>query len=174
MKSLRKSPLLGLWSLSAFSLSLFSFGTHAVPHEDLVESLPLFGEPPTPMYSGFLDATEGCDTTVNGEYCKLHYWLAAAEGDSCFCDDSKPVILWLNGGPGSSSVVGFLQEMGPLLINAKGDGLMQNPYAWTKVAHLFILESPVGVGFSHCQAQEDPDKTCVNTDKFTASPLVLD
>jgi len=52
-------------------------------------------------------------------------------------------VLWLNGGPGSSSILGMLQEMGPLLINATG-GLMANPYAWTKQANLLVLESPAG------------------------------
>jgi len=130
-----------------------------------VASLPLLGHPPpTPQYSGYLDATAGCDTTVNGNTCQIHYWMALAEGDDW---ESKPVVLFLNGGPGASSLVGFLQEVGPLLINATG-GLMENPYSWNKVANLFVLESPVGVGFSYCAAQKEGG-LCRNTDKFTAS-----
>ena len=52
------------------------------------------------------------------------------------------MILWLNGGPGSSSLIGWLEENGPLLINATG-GLMKNPYAWTKVGHLLAIEQPL-------------------------------
>ena len=135
----------------------------AAPKKDLVVSLPSFGPPPTIQYSGFLDGTKGCDTATNGAFCKLHYWFAQAEGDA----SNKPVILWLNGGPGSSSILGFLQENGPLLMNATG-GLMENPWAWTKVANLFVLEAPVGVGYSYC-ANQLKGKTCVNTDKYTAS-----
>lgn len=135
----------------------------AAPEEDRVTELPVYGPPPTPQYSGYLDGTAGCDTVANGPFCKLHYWFAEAEGGA----EGKPVILWLNGGPGSSSVLGFLQENGPLLINAVG-GLMDNPWAWTKVGSLLILESPVGVGYSYC-ANQLLGRTCVNTDKFTAS-----
>ena len=52
-------------------------------------------------------------------------------------------------GPGSSSILGMLQEQGPLLINQTG-GLFENPYAWTKLGHLVVLESPAGVGYSYC------------------------
>jgi len=102
---------------------------------------------------------------VNGDSCQIHYWMALAEGDDW---QSKPVVLFLNGGPGSSSLLGFLQEVGPLLINATG-GLMENPYSWNTVANLFVLESPVGVGFSYCAAQKEEGGLCQNTDKFTAS-----
>jgi serine carboxypeptidase-like clade 1 len=141
----------------------------AAPEEDRIDSLPLFGPPPTPHYSGYLDATDGCNTEVNGAYCKIHYWFATAEdGPDGAAAADKPVVLWLNGGPGSSSILGLLQENGPLLMNATG-GLMVNPYSWTTAAHLLVLESPVGVGYSYCEAQMDGDEVCQNTDKFTAS-----
>ena len=133
------------------------------PLEDLVEHLPDFGPPPTAQFSGYLDGTAGCDTASNGDFCKVHYWLALAEEDPL----DKPVVLWLNGGPGSSSILGFLQENGPLMMNNVG-GLMENPWSWTKTANLFVIESPVGVGFSYCANQLD-GKVCKNTDKFTAS-----
>lgn len=66
----------------------------AAPLEDLVEFLPMYGSPPTPQFSGYLDATAGCDTKTNGVSCQLHYWLALAEEDPM----TKPVVLWLNGG----------------------------------------------------------------------------
>jgi serine carboxypeptidase-like clade I len=158
-------------------LLLQSVNVEAAPLAELVESLPEWNAPlPTTMYSGYLNATDGCDTTVNGDYCYLHYWLCMAEEDEESDDDrpkiaaaDKPVVLWLNGGPGSSSVLGLLQENGPLLMSANGVGLMRNPYAWTKVAHLLVLESPIGVGYSYCQAQEKDGGVCKNTDKFTAS-----
>ena len=107
--------------------------------------------PRTAQYSGYLNATDGT---------RLHYWFAqASEGDW----KKKPVVLWLNGGPGSSSLLGWLQELGPLLINHAG-GLMENPYAWTKQANFIALESPAGVGYSYCTAYPN----CANDDASTA------
>lgn len=133
------------------------WAVHAAPEADAVHELPGWGRPPAPQWSGFLDASEAEPGTM------LHYWFAEAEVE----DPSKlPVVLWLNGGPGSSSILGMLQEQGPLLINATG-GLMHNPYAWTKQANLLILESPAGVGYSYCAAMK-AGGNCNNTDISTA------
>lgn len=132
--------------------------------EDLIDELPDYGRPPTPQFSGFLDASAGCDVATNGPECQLHYWLALAEEKP----SEAPVVLWLNGGPGSSSILGFLQEEGPLLMSAKG-GLMKNPWSWTKYVNLIALEAPIGVGYSYCSRQKDDKKPCKNTDRYTAS-----
>ena len=132
--------------------------------DDLVDELPHYGRTRTPHFSGFLDASDGCNVVINGPVCQLHYWLALAEKDPA----NAPVVLWLNGGPGSSSILGFLQEEGPLLINATG-GLMDNPWGWTKYVNLMALEAPIGVGYSYCSRQKESGKPCVNTDRYTAS-----
>jgi serine carboxypeptidase-like clade 1 len=132
--------------------------------DDLVEELPDYGKPPTPQFSGYLNAAEGCDLATNGPLCQVHYWLALSETNSA----KAPVVLWLNGGPGSSSILGFLQEQGPLLVNATG-GLMPNPWSWTKYVNLLVLEAPMGVGYSYCSRQMNDGKPCVNTDRTTAS-----
>lgn len=128
------------------------------PESDLVTHLPGFGALPHPQYSGFLDASAAEPGT------KLHYWFAQSSRDDYA---SRPVVLWLNGGPGSSSVLGWLQEMGPLLINRTG-GLMPNPWAWTLEANVIALESPAGVGYSYCEAQLGGG-ACRNTDNSTAA-----
>ncbi|CAD7959503.1 unnamed protein product [Amoebophrya sp. A120] len=169
-------------------------GTIPTNHPDEVSSLPNYGPPPTKQYSGFLDATKGCDTEKNGRYCRLHYWLALSEkyqdvGVSLAEEQQTteagagvalglaarqnkngkiPVVLWLNGGPGSSSLIGFLEENGPLLLNKDGK-LAKNPYSWTKHAHVLALEQPVGVGFSYCEVQKAKNQSCHNSDKQCAT-----
>ena len=132
----------------------FSLG----PSEDRVAFLPGYGVPPLPQYSGFLDASAAEPGT------HLHYWFARCEQEDWA---TRPTVLWLNGGPGSSSVLGWLQEMGPLLVNRTG-GLMRNPWAWTRQANVFVLESPAGVGYSYCEAQKKGG-ACSNTDNSTAA-----
>jgi cathepsin A (carboxypeptidase C) len=144
-------------------LLLFTPFVAALPSEDLVEELPSFGKTPTPHYSGYLDASKGCDIFTNGPVCNIHYWFAFAADDAV----SKPVVLWLNGGPGSSSILGFLQEQGPLLVNATG-GFMVNPWSWTNLVNLLVIEAPMGVGYSYCSLQKT-GKPCKNTDRYTAS-----
>lgn len=129
----------------------------AAPKDDAVPHLPGWGAPPSPQWSGYLDAS----STEPG--IMLHYWFAEAETSDA---SSKPVVLWLNGGPGSSSILGWLQELGPLVINATG-GLMKNPYAWTKQANILILEAPAGVGYSYCAAMKTGG-SCSNDDVSTA------
>ena len=126
------------------------------PASDFVAYLPGFGVPPTPQYSGFLDAGASAPGT------KLHYWFAESDDDPA----TKPTVLWLNGGPGSSSILGWLQEVGPLLTNRTG-GLMRNPWSWTQLANVFALEAPAGVGYSYCK-QQLGGGSCVNTDNSTA------
>lgn len=92
----------------------------------------------------------------------LHYWFNQADEDT----PETPVVLWLNGGPGSSSLIGLMQEMGPVIMNASG-GLMRNPYSWTKQANLLAIESPAGVGYSYCAAMLQGG-SCNNTDVTTA------
>ncbi|XP_042512779.1 serine carboxypeptidase-like 26 [Macadamia integrifolia] len=74
----------------------------------------------------------------------LYYYFVEAETDK----DSKPLIIWFNGGPGCSSVgFGAFEELGPLLV--KNDYLIKNPYAWNKLGSMLFYDSPAGVGFSY-------------------------
>ena len=76
----------------------------AVP-EDLVTSLPGWeGDIPFNMYSGFLTASPTK---------KLHYIFVESQGDPA----TDPIALWFNGGPGCSSLDGFLYEHGPFRFN---------------------------------------------------------
>eukprot|EP00565_Helicotheca_tamesis_P007320 CAMPEP_0185724954 /NCGR_PEP_ID=MMETSP1171-20130828/1303_1 /TAXON_ID=374046 /ORGANISM="Helicotheca tamensis, Strain CCMP826" /LENGTH=602 /DNA_ID=CAMNT_0028392933 /DNA_START=39 /DNA_END=1847 /DNA_ORIENTATION=+ len=167
MKLMKASALLAALSISyASRVSAINIDTKLSNAwiDDLIEELPDYGRTKTPHFSGYLNGADGCNVSVNGPLCQIHYWFALADHDAA----SAPVVLWLNGGPGSSSLLGFLQEEGPLLINAKG-GLMDNPYSWTKSVNLLAIEAPIGVGYSYCSRQMDEGKPCENTDRYTAS-----
>ncbi|KAI3909716.1 hypothetical protein MKW98_014133 [Papaver atlanticum] len=94
-------------------------------------------------YSGYVD--------VNKDKALFYWFFEAVENPS-----SKPLLLWLNGGPGCSSIAyGESEEIGPFHIRPDGKTLYQNPYSWNQVANGLFLDSPVGVGFSYSNKSED-------------------
>ncbi|XP_021902172.1 serine carboxypeptidase-like 31 [Carica papaya] len=113
--------------------------------EDLVTNLP--GQPHVEFkhYAGYVTVNE-----KNGR--ALFYWFYEATT----LPDDKPLVLWLNGGPGCSSVgYGATQEIGPFLVDTDGQGIKINPYSWSTEANMLFLESPVGVGFSYSNTTSD-------------------
>ncbi|KAK8655320.1 hypothetical protein V6N13_107902 [Hibiscus sabdariffa] len=103
---------------------------------DRISGLP--GQPQVgfQQYSGYVTVDEKKQRA-------LFYYFAEAEADPA----SKPLVLWLNGGPGCSSLgVGAFSENGPF--RPRGEVLVKNEYSWTREANMLYLESPIGVGFS--------------------------
>jgi carboxypeptidase C (cathepsin A) len=139
----------------------------AAIQEHRVDTLPGFsGKLPSTHYSGYIPVG-----SLSNQKGQLHYWFI----ESTKNPSKDPVVLWLNGGPGSSSLIGLLTENGQVITNDDSltntvDGVPQlfvNEYAWTTMANVVYLESPKGVGFSYCEGVEKSND-CVNTDESTA------
>jgi cathepsin A (carboxypeptidase C) len=88
------------------------------------------------QYSGYLDDDE------NDKH--LFYWFFESRNDP----KNDPVVLWLNGGPGCSSLTGLFMELGPSSIT-KDKKVKYNPYSWNANASFIFLDQPVNVGFSY-------------------------
>ncbi|CAL8082630.1 unnamed protein product [Calicophoron daubneyi] len=133
-----------------FSLNPFTWNQSA--DVDRVSFVPgLDKQPQFAVYSGYL-----AGSTPN---IQIHYWLfEAAE-----LPDVAPLLLWLNGGPGCSSLEGALDENGPFMIRP-GPRLQANPNSWNKFANVIYLEAPAGVGFSYAV-----DGNTTTDDDFTSS-----
>ena len=87
---------------------------------------------------------------------KAGYLKTKREGDELFYlylptqngDPNAPVMLWLNGGPGCSSLYGLLAEIGPVTEENFANKFELNPYSWNKEVNLLVIEQPAGIGFS--------------------------
>ena len=58
------------------------------------------------------------------------------------------VTIWLNGGPGCSSLEGFFQENGLFIWAWNMYEPQVNPYSWVNLTNVLWVEQPVGTGFS--------------------------
>uniref|UniRef100_A0A672NH02 Carboxypeptidase n=1 Tax=Sinocyclocheilus grahami TaxID=75366 RepID=A0A672NH02_SINGR len=139
-------------------LLLSSLTVSGAPDADEIKYLSgLSKQPSFKHYSGYFSVADNKH---------LHYWFVESQKDPA----NSPVVLWLNGGPGCSSLDGLLTEHGPFLIQDDGATLEYNPYAWNKIANVLYLESPAGVGFSY---SDDKKYTTNDTEVATNNYLAL-
>ncbi|CAL2032403.1 unnamed protein product [Caenorhabditis brenneri] len=124
-------------SLTVFFLLGYFYFCDSAPASDKVTDLPgLTFTPDFNHYSGFLRAW-------TDKY--FHYWFTESSHDP----SKDPLVLWLNGGPGCSSLDGLIEELGPFHVKDYGNSVYYNEYSWNKFANVLFLESPAGVGFSY-------------------------
>lgn len=128
-----------LWAFVSFSL------VAGAPEKDLVDQLPGFPKTSFKVYSGLLDVPG----PLNGyDSLKIHYQFHSSQNDP----SKDPVVVWHQGGPGGSSIMGAFLEMGFFQVAA--NGTYTNSWAWNRVANMLYLESPAGSGgkegYSQC------------------------
>merc|ERR1719361_742289 len=103
------------------------------------------------QYSGYLMATQNHE---------IHYWYMEADVEDPM---SKPLFIWINGGPGCSGLMGLLTEQGAWRVQDDGR-VTYNEDSWITEVNMVFLEQPYGVGFSVV----DDDDICVSGDDAAA------
>ncbi|WVQ72894.1 hypothetical protein IAR50_002455 [Cryptococcus sp. DSM 104548] len=63
-------------------------------------------------------------------------------------EPTEDLTIWMNGGPGCSSLESFLQETGLWLWQPGTYEPVINPYSWVNLTNMLWVEQPVGTGFS--------------------------
>ncbi|XP_028080431.1 serine carboxypeptidase-like 40 [Camellia sinensis] len=143
---------------SAIDTSLFEAirhvdGVEVYPQEGLKERDRIVRLPGQPnveftQYGGYVTLNESAGRA-------FYYYFVEAQGQQQ-SNHSLPLLLWLNGGPGCSSLAyGAMQELGPFRVHSDGKTLYRNRFAWNKAANVLFLESPAGVGFSYSNTTSD-------------------
>jgi carboxypeptidase D len=86
----------------------------------------------------YLNLSSGYLSVFNSSY----FYILSAE---TYPSKPKPVLIWLNGGPGCSSLDGFFLENGPLRFGPSS--ITVNPGYWNDYDMLYI-DNPPGAGYS--------------------------
>ncbi|KAG1740434.1 Alpha/Beta hydrolase protein [Suillus paluster] len=81
--------------------------------------------PHVTQISGYIDV---------GTNMSMWFWFFESRNSP----EKAPFTLWLNGGPGCSSMIGLFRENGPCSVNADRNSITLNPYRY-----------PIGAGFSY-------------------------
>ncbi|KAG2727717.1 hypothetical protein I3843_01G165700 [Carya illinoinensis] len=115
----------------------------------VVKTLPGFaGDLPFTLETGYIGVGDTEDV-------QLFYYFVESQRSPA----QDPVVLWLTGGPGCSTLLAFFYESGPLGFtyseyNGSLPSLHLNPYTWTKSLNIIYVDAPVGTGFSYSTTSE--------------------
>ncbi|XP_051130058.1 serine carboxypeptidase-like 50 [Andrographis paniculata] len=128
-QSLLRLPLL-LFLLTTLALSSASATANSVyPKEAL------------PTKSGYLRVNSTTRSSI------FYTFYEAQNPTSPSSLPQTPILIWLQGGPGCSSMLANFFELGPWLLNQDAV-LHPNPASWNKMFGLLFLDNPIGTGFS--------------------------
>lgn len=108
-------------SVYKYNINIGAEDQQGLKSADKITSLP--GQPKGvnfDQYSGYVTVDPSAGRA-------LFYYFAESQKDA----STKPLVLWLNGGPGCSSIGGgAMTELGPFRVNPDGKTLWLNEYAW--------------------------------------------
>ena len=109
------------------------------------------------LYSGFMPILLEQPNVEGGFF----FWLAKRRNKRADAGKDK-LVVWLNGGPGCSSMVGMMWENGPFSLHDKEASdppslyngqslpytLRPNPHSWNNEASVLYVEQPIRTGYS--------------------------
>jgi carboxypeptidase C (cathepsin A) len=99
-------------------------------------------------FSGYIHLPKGIlsSTNVTNNYTiNLFFWFFEARNNST----NAPLALWLNGGPGTSSMKGLFHGTGPCTVNSDSQTITSNPWSWNNNVNMLYIDQPVQTGFSY-------------------------
>ncbi|KFY34074.1 hypothetical protein V494_07080 [Pseudogymnoascus sp. VKM F-4513 (FW-928)] len=129
------------------SIALLAVGAAGLPPDRnagnaadqyLVKSLPQVNFEIPKSWAGSLKVGPGFGSD------SLFFWLWEAETQQ----GKNDLIIWFNGGPACSSLLGLFKIHGPITFPRTATKPQRNPYSWTRGANIVYVDQPIGTGFS--------------------------
>ncbi|KAJ7622422.1 alpha/beta-hydrolase [Roridomyces roridus] len=132
-----------IWTLCRSWYSLVPTSRVSTPSESFYHRIHkpagICGNSSAVSYSGHIGLHGDSEISPKRSF----FWYFEADGKPA----DAPIILTIGGGPGTSGMMNPLQGQSPC--SATEDGLVLNPYTWTRKHNLLALDHPIGVGFSY-------------------------
>ncbi|PNS20898.1 Carboxypeptidase Y [Sphaceloma murrayae] len=101
------------------------------------------------QYTGYVSLPPFTLAPVQQNYSiNTFFWFVEAREKP----DRAPLTVWLNGGPGSSSMFGFFEEVGPCEVVAQADGsygTQARMWGWDRTSNMLFIDQPAQVGLSY-------------------------
>jgi carboxypeptidase D len=122
-----------------------------------IHSLPGAPQPLLNMYAGHVEITPE-------HHGNMFFWFYKNRHIA----NRQRTVIWLNGGPGCSSMDGAMMEIGPYRVKKDGN-LELNDGSWDEFANLLFIDNPVGTGFSYVDTDSylhDLDEMAVQMTTF--------
>ena len=102
-----------------------------------VDSLPGIDLPIGESYAGLLPISDSKNETR-----ELFFWFWPTSDPN----GSTDILIWLQGGPGCSSLDGIFEENGKIVWYPGSAAPVENPWSMTRLANVLYVDQPVGTG----------------------------
>lgn len=107
-------------------------------------------------YSGYFNIDEAADAN-------LFFWFFPSRSN--YAED--PVLLWLQGGPGSTSMFGLFQINGPIVLVEDNELEIRNQ-SWFESNSILYIDQPAGTGFSFTNGEIVTNQTQIGAELYIA------
>ena len=101
------------------------------------------------QYSGYVNLPPFTLEPFQQDYSiNTFFWFFEARDNP----ETAPLTIWLNGGPGQSSMVGLFAEVGPCEVIQQSDGsygTQPRLCGWDRSSNILFIDQPTQAGFSY-------------------------
>jgi vitellogenic carboxypeptidase-like protein len=110
---------------------------------------------PAKSWTGYATMTVGHGGGKASDNSLFYWFFQSRNATLANAPENIPVVVWLNGGPGASSLAGLFMENGPLSVASDAAAtITADDSSWNRRLHMIYVDQPVGTGFSFTTADD--------------------